>query len=104
LKPSGELLLIVALDDGAIFGEQPTQPDCRRHLAIGEMMNDLARRPLVASGPRIELRVGGACKRRFDDGVAVLVLLNQCVASRCCHCVSLVPEITKTRNMKTRDW
>src|SRR4029079_5160523 len=47
VESSGELFLVVADDHRLVLGDEAAKPNRGRHLAVGEVMHDLARRPLV---------------------------------------------------------
>src|SRR5207237_1793711 len=55
---------------------QAPDPNGGHHLAVGEMVGDLARRP-VAGGRSVELLLGHAVERFEDDSIAVAVLADQ---------------------------
>src|SRR6266851_4249279 len=71
-----KLGLVIALDDRALFNDEAAQPDSRCHLAVGQVVGDLARRPLVAGGA-VELFVCNATERIHDRSVAFLVALDE---------------------------
>jgi hypothetical protein len=53
-ESSRELGLVVAAEERIVLGDQPAQADRRHHLAVGQVMRNLPRRPFAASRP-IEL-------------------------------------------------
>src|SRR6185295_7325328 len=75
--PPRELFLVVADDEGRVLGDEPPQTNRRGHLAVGEVMDDLARRPLPGRRPPVQLRLRRPLERRRHHGVAFLVLLHQ---------------------------
>ena len=67
-------LLVVRPNRRVLFGDEQSQPDGRRHLAVGEVMHDLARAPFAGRRPGVELFVGRALERGGHFAIAVLVL------------------------------
>src|SRR5205814_6528281 len=80
MKSTGELVLVEAHDLWTIDRHEQPQPDCRGHLAVGQVMHDLARRPLPRCGMRVELLVGGTHERFRHGAIAVLVLIDELLA------------------------
>src|SRR5439155_1751807 len=88
VQPPRKLVLVVADDLRIVDGDQMPEPDCRRHLAVGEVMRDLACGPLGWRWPRVELFIGGAGERVGDNTVAVLVLVDESIACNFVHFIS----------------
>jgi hypothetical protein len=74
MELSRELFLIVAANHRPVFSEQTPEADRRRHLAVGEVMDDLARGPFARRRPAIEVGVGCSLERSRHLRVTVLVL------------------------------
>src|ERR1700682_580509 len=64
--------LVVAVYDRLVFGQQAPDPDRRHHLAVGEVVDDLARRPL-ATGRSIQLFGRDATQGLVDRLVPFLI-------------------------------
>jgi hypothetical protein len=77
--------LVVALDRRRVLGDEATQPDRRRHLAVRHVMNDLPSRPLLRPGTGVELTVGDPFERRREDASPFLVALDQLGAGALFH-------------------
>ncbi len=73
VETPGELLLIVRPNSRVLFGDEQTQPDSRRHLAVGQVVDDLAGTPFVRRRPRVELGLGRAVERRSHFAIPVFV-------------------------------
>src|SRR6202158_5052730 len=72
----GVSLLVISVDDRLVLGQQAADPDRGRHLAVREVMSDLARRPLAAGGA-IQLLGLDSLQRVHHHAVAVAVSLDQ---------------------------
>jgi hypothetical protein len=72
-----ELGFVVAVNLRPVLRNQSTQTDRRRHLAVGQVMHDLARRPFPWRRMCVELLVGRADERLGDRAVSILVLVDQ---------------------------
>ena len=81
VQAAGEFVLVVAGDARSVDREQQPQAHRRCHLAVGEVMHHLARRPLAGRRSRIQVLVLRADQRLGDDAVSVLVLIDQLLAS-----------------------
>ena len=66
MEPARELDLVVAGDERVVLGDQLAQPDVGGRLAVGEVMGDLARGPVAAGRPAVEL-VGRDPVEGVDD-------------------------------------
>lgn len=66
--PAGVLGLVVAEDLGSVLGDQPAETNVRGGLAVGEVVDDLASRPLVVGRPPVQLVVRDPRQSRLDGG------------------------------------
>ena len=64
----GPELLVVGLDDGPVLGEREADADVGVHVAVGEVMHELADGPAAVAVRRVEL--GGT--EAFDGGAEIL--------------------------------
>ena len=91
-QDAGEGLLVVAVDHRVVFGQQAPQANGRGHLAVGQVVDDLARRPLV--GFRVQLGVRDALQRGENGLVALRITFDERLALRIGH---------QVRHMDTND-
>jgi hypothetical protein len=63
-EPARVARLVIALDDRSVLGDELAQPVGRDHLAVGEMVDDLAGGPFVRGGRAAVELVG---RRPGDD-------------------------------------
>jgi hypothetical protein len=70
MQPPGPLRLVIARDDRLILGEKATEANVGGRLAVGEMVNDLARRPTSRPLWPIEFRGFDIGQGRDDIVVA----------------------------------
>ena len=71
-QPIGDL---VACQLGSLLGQEAADPDRRRHLAVGHVVGDVARRPPLDRV--VEVRLGNLADRRLEDGRAFAVFVDQ---------------------------
>lgn len=81
--------LVVAVKDGDVFGNQFAEAEGGGHLAVREVVDDLASGPTVGVGI-IELGGGNAGEGGFDGGVAFAITADQFGASSGIHVESKV--------------
>ena len=77
MQPLRKDFLVVADDRHVVGGNHVAHPDRRRHLAVREVMHDLARGPLARRRPRVELRIGGPGNRVRHRAIALFVLRDE---------------------------
>jgi len=65
---SAQRFLHVGLDGGLVFGERQLAANIRIHVAVGDMMRDLAQRPAAVAVGSVELRIGKAAQVRRASG------------------------------------
>jgi hypothetical protein len=70
MQPPGPLRLVIACDDWLVLGEKATEANVGGRLAVGEMVNDLARRPTTRPLWPIEFRGLDIGQSRDDIVVA----------------------------------
>jgi hypothetical protein len=93
VKPPGPDRLVIALDRWHIVGDQPAQAGVGHRLAVGEVVDDLARRPAVRLGRNsIQLLVRDPGEGIVDGSRAGAVSIHQRVPLELIH--GLVPPIT----------
>jgi hypothetical protein len=77
VEPAGELRLVVSVDDRVVLGEELADADVRSGLAVGQVMDDLAGRPLVRARSGIQLGFGRSGKCCRDDTGTLAVLVDE---------------------------
>jgi hypothetical protein len=68
----GPEILHVGLDGGLVFGERQLETDVRVHVAIGNVMSDLAEGPAAIAIGSIELLVGKSAEGGTQSGGSLL--------------------------------
>src|SRR5665213_2545205 len=94
---SSELDFVIAADHGVVLCNQAPKPDRGHHLAVGKMVRDHPRGPLVAPGA-IELLLTQALKRFHHGVVPVPIALDQSLSLMRVHLALL------TKTAPIRPW
>ena len=72
MEPAGEILLIVAVNDGLVLGNKTPEPDRSVHLAVCQKVHDFASRPHVGSRLASSSAGGHTGERFLHNSIAVV--------------------------------
>src|SRR5687767_13646934 len=93
MKAPRELILVVPHDLRARGRDKKAQADGRGHLAVTQVMRDLASRPFARRRRRVEFLIRRASECLGDDAIAILVLIDQRLATISIHASPPYPRV-----------
>src|SRR5215475_7099987 len=85
-EPRRKQILVIAMDDRVVFGQQPPQPDRAGHLAVGQVLDDLGGAPFARNQIRGQFVFRKSFERAGDFVVAGGVFGDQIFSISLCHC------------------